>query len=81
MADAKALTRDQQLEPLSLDAAARHLLEECQMVLPGIQALFGFQLVAGLTQRFGEVLTDGDRRLHVAAVLFVVTAAAKPLPD
>jgi hypothetical protein len=30
-------------EELSLDSAARHILEECRMVLPGIQALFGFQ--------------------------------------
>jgi hypothetical protein len=33
-------------EPIKLDSAATHLLEECRMVLPGIQALFGFQLIA-----------------------------------
>jgi hypothetical protein len=30
-------------EPISLEAATGHILEECRMVLPGIQALFGFQ--------------------------------------
>ena len=29
-------------QSLPLDAAASHLLDECRMVLPGIQALFGF---------------------------------------
>ena len=33
-------------EELPLSKAAEYLLEECRMVLPGIQALFGFQLVA-----------------------------------
>jgi len=28
-------------EQVKLDSAAGHLLEECRMVLPGIQALFG----------------------------------------
>lgn len=30
-------------EALPLSEAVTHLLEECRMVLPGIQALFGFQ--------------------------------------
>jgi hypothetical protein len=29
-----------------LDQEANHILEESRMVLPGIQALFGFQLIA-----------------------------------
>jgi len=32
-----------------------HLLEECRMVLPGIQALFGFQLIAVFNQPFGPI--------------------------
>lgn len=32
----------------SLSDSVSHMLEECRMVLPGIQALFGFQLIAGL---------------------------------
>jgi len=33
-------------EELPLRLAAEYLIEECRMVLPGIQALFGFQLIA-----------------------------------
>jgi hypothetical protein len=77
MAQADSIRSNQKdEEPLSLDASARHLLEECRMVLPGIQALFGFQLIAVFNQRFAEVLTATDRRLHLTAVLLVVTAAA-----
>lgn len=39
-------------QPLSLDEAARYLVEECRMILPDIQALFGFQLIAVFNQRF-----------------------------
>src|SRR5438445_33623 len=62
-------------EDLSLDAAASHLLEECRMVLPGIQALFGFQLIAVFNQGFGEKLSHG-------AQLDGIVLVAKPgLPD
>ncbi len=43
-------------EPLSLTQAAQVLLDECRMVLPGIQALFGFQLIAVFSPRFAEAL-------------------------
>ncbi len=36
----------------SLSQAITHILEECRMVLPGIEALFGFQLVAVFSQPF-----------------------------
>jgi hypothetical protein len=61
-------------EQLSLDKAAAHLLEECRMVLPGIQALFGFQMIAVFNQRFATALTRAEQRLHLAAILLVVTA-------
>ena len=35
---------------------ASYLLDECRMVLPGIQALFGFQLVAVFNRTFWERL-------------------------
>ena len=34
---------------LSLDKAVEYLLEECRIVLPGIQVLFGFQLATVFT--------------------------------
>jgi hypothetical protein len=63
-------------ERVSLDSAATHILEECRMVLPGIQALFGFQLIAVFNEGFGEKLTSGQQMLHLAAIVLVVVAIA-----
>ena len=63
-------------EELSLSKAAEYLLEECRMVLPGIQALFGFQLVAVFNQSFGEKLSSGEQALHLAAIALVAVAVA-----
>ena len=52
----------------SLDKIAEHLEEEARMVLPGIQALFGFQMVAVFNQRFEQLSTLGQT-LHLAALL------------
>src|ERR1700757_2185815 len=62
-------------EDISLDAAASHLLEECRMVLPGIQALFGFQLIAVFSPGF-EKLGPAEQRLHFIAIALVVLAVA-----
>ena len=64
------------IEKISLDSAAGHLLEECRMVLPGIQALFGFQLIAVFNQGFGEKLSHAEQTVHLAALLLVALAAA-----
>jgi hypothetical protein len=55
--------------------AVSHLLEECRMVLPGIQALFGFQLIAAFNQRFSE-LSHSHQCLHLAATTLVALCAA-----
>src|SRR5882672_9298322 len=52
------------------------LLEECRMVLPGLQALFGFQLIAVFNSGFGELLTPVQQRVHLLAIALVVVAAA-----
>src|SRR5215210_9155331 len=59
----------------NLEEAISHLLEECRMVLPGVQALFGFQLVAVFNQRFGQ-LPFSDQVLHLVAVALVALSAA-----
>jgi hypothetical protein len=46
------------------------------MVLPGIQALFGFQLVAVFNETFAEKLTPGEQRLHLLAIGLVAVAIA-----
>jgi hypothetical protein len=66
----------EQCEKLSLLRSAQLLLEECRMILPGIQALFGFQLVAVFSERFDEVLSAADQRLHFAAITLVALAIA-----
>jgi hypothetical protein len=58
-------------EELSLEKAASHLLEECRMVLPGVQALFGFQFIAVFNQAFSERLIPQERYLHLAALMCV----------
>jgi len=54
-----------------LSEVVSHLLEECRMVLPGIQALFGFQLVAVFNQVFWDRLDASDRFCHFAAIALV----------
>lgn len=62
-------------EQESLAEVASHLLEECRMVLPGIQALFGFQLIAVFNGTFWE-LPSADRMIHLFAITLVTVAIA-----
>jgi len=45
-------------EPESLKDQATHILDEARTVLPGIQALFGFQLIAVFSDRFATGLSE-----------------------
>lgn len=54
-------------EKLTLSQAATFLLGECRMVLPGIQTLFGFQLIAVFNEPFFDRLTQGEQALHLFA--------------
>lgn len=63
-------------EEISLDDAAAHLLEECRMVLPGIQALFGFQMIAVFNQGFSEKLSHPQQLLHLVAIVLTTLAMA-----
>lgn len=58
-------------ETLSLADAASRLLDECRMVLPGIQALFGFQLIAVFNDRFKHDLPHQLQVLHIIAIFLV----------
>jgi len=42
------------VRPASLEEETRTVIEEARMVLPGIQAFFGFQLIAVFNNRFQE---------------------------
>ena len=63
-------------EYLSLNDAATHVLEECRTVVPGMQALFGFQLIAVFTSSFADQLSPPERILHLSALLLVAIAIA-----
>lgn len=54
----------------------RNTLEGARMVLPGVQALFGFQLIAVFQPQFGRALTEGEARLHLLATALTALAAA-----
>lgn len=58
-------------EPLSKQAD--RVLEEARTVLPGVQALFGFQLIAVFNQRF-EALSTAHQDIHLAALFAVALA-------
>lgn len=60
-------------EKNSLKDQMRNILEEARMILPGIQALFGFQTIAVFNQRFEE-LAPVARYAHLAALVLVVLA-------
>jgi len=70
-------SRDQEQPdgPEKLSDAISHLLEECRMVLPGIQALFGFQWIAFFNQRFADV-SQANQSLHLGATAIVAVSAA-----
>ena len=63
-------------EELPLSKAAEYLLDECRKVLPGIQALFGFQLIAVFNTGFDEKLTPSERHLYLLAITMIAVAVA-----
>jgi hypothetical protein len=50
-------------------------IEEGRMVLPGIQALFGFQLIVVFSEQFRQ-LEPGEQILHFVALVLVAVAIA-----
>ena len=46
------------------------------MVLPGVQALFGFQLIAVFNAGFADKLTRPEQLSHLVAILCVVVSVA-----
>ena len=59
---------------LPLTRQVEYLLEECRMVLPGLQALFGFQLIVVFSDRFARELSHDEQRLHLLAIGLVAVA-------
>ena len=63
-------------EDLPLSKAALYLLEECRMVLPGMQALFGFQLISVFSDTFSKNLSEAEQTLHLIALGLVAIGIA-----
>lgn len=66
---------DRAPESESLKEEAAHIIEEARMVLPGIQALFGFQMIAVFNQRYVELPPIGNT-LHLASLILIALAIA-----
>jgi hypothetical protein len=64
---------DDAREELKLKDIIKNVLEEARMVLPGIQALFGFQLIAVFNARFDHIPAI-DKTFHLIAIVLTITA-------
>ena len=60
----------------SISDALQQTLDEARMVLPGIQALFGFQLIVVFNEGFDLRLSGVEQMLHLAAIVLVTAAIA-----
>ena len=65
----------EQVHHESLEEEATHATDEARMILPGVQAILGFQLIAVFNQRFQD-LTEGRQILHLGAFLLLAVAMA-----
>jgi hypothetical protein len=65
-----------QTESVSLKDSVQFTLDEARMILPGIQALFGFQLIAIFNERFESDLQVLHKGVHLLALLLVALACA-----
>jgi len=68
--------KSEKVQKIPLSEAVTHLLEECRMVLPGIQALFGFQLIVVFNPAFHERLNPIERGFHLTAIGLIIIAIA-----
>jgi hypothetical protein len=57
----------------SLHAKIEQLLTEARVILPGAQALLGFQLIVLMTKAFAE-LPSGAQRIHLLALMSLMLA-------
>ena len=67
---------DNDIQKESLSDSVSHMLEECRMVLPGIQALFGFQLIAVFNSTFWARLDEFEQLIHYIAISLVAVSVA-----
>src|SRR6201993_4410403 len=61
--------------PARLEEETRTVIEEARMVLPGIQAVFGFQLIAVFNNGF-HGLMHSEQIIHLIALILTMIAIA-----
>lgn len=57
------------------DTEMRNIIEEARVVLPGIQALFGFQMIAVFNERF-DAMAEYAKACHVLGLIMVIVSIA-----
>jgi hypothetical protein len=57
----------------TLEEEATHVTDECRMILPGVQAILGFQLIAVFNARFDQ-FNEVEQLVHLVAFLLVMSA-------
>jgi hypothetical protein len=65
----------EQTELKKIDSEMRNIIEEARVILPGIQALFGFQTIAVFNDRFDDLATFA-KICHVLALVMVIVSVA-----
>ena len=65
----------QQVEKQSLKEEMGLIAEEARMVIPGVQALFGFQTMAVFNNRFGDLPGSGVTAYLVGLALLALAIA------
>ena len=65
----------EQTELKKIDSEMRNIIEEARVILPGIQALFGFQTIAVFNDRFDGLATFA-KICHVMALVLVIVSVA-----
>lgn len=63
--------QEQKTDDDKLDAEMRNIMEEARVILPGVQALFGFQTIAVFNDRFAGLALDA-KICHVVGLAMVV---------
>lgn len=63
-----------------LDGEMRNLIEEARVILPGVQALFGFQTIAVFNERFNQLPEYAEVCHLIGLGLVIVTVAMVMTP-
>ena len=58
-----------------IDVEMRNIIEEARVILPGVQALFGFQTIAVFNDRFAD-LAPYAKTCHIVGLVMVIIAVA-----